>query len=92
MMTFSSLPSQASFRQLISRSTSSYLPSFTQPMLTTMSSSSAPFFTASRISKTLHSVVLEPFGKPMTVHTGMRPCRYSAACFTYAGGMHTDAV
>ena len=57
MMTFSSLPPQAAFTALISASSSSHFLSFTQPMLMTMSISSAPFFTASSVSKHFTAVV-----------------------------------
>ena len=57
MMTFSSLPLQASFTALISASRSSHFLSFTQPMLMTMSTSSAPFSTASAAMKHLAAVV-----------------------------------
>ena len=61
----------------------------------TISISDAPFLIASLVSYTLTAVVLYPFGKPITVHTGrLLPFsfRYSAACLTYAGGMQADAV
>jgi len=38
--------------------------------LTTISISSAPFQSASRVSKTFTAVVAYPFGKPMTVQIG----------------------
>ena len=57
MMTFSSFPPQLAFTALISESSSSHFLSFTQPMLMTMSISSAPFFTASSVSKHFTAVV-----------------------------------
>ena len=51
-------------------------------MLMTMSTSSAPFSTASEAMKHLAAVVSYPLGKPMTVQMGSRPAAYSAACFT----------
>ena len=42
-----------------------------------MSISSAPFLTASSASKHLAAVVEYPFGKPITVHTGIFPSTYS---------------
>ena len=57
MMTFSSLPWQASFMALISESSSSHFRSFTQPRLMTMSTSSAPLLTASAAMKHLAAVV-----------------------------------
>ena len=57
MMTFRSRPWQWAFTARISSSTRSYRPSFTQPMLMTMSISVAPLFTASVAWKHLEAVV-----------------------------------
>ena len=57
MMTLSGWPAQAALIALISASTSSSRPSLSMPMLMTMSTSSAPFFTASAASKTFTAVV-----------------------------------
>ena len=56
--------------------------SFRRPMLMTMSTSDAPFSMAFFASNALDSVSIAPRGKPTTQHTGMRPARYSTACFT----------
>ncbi len=58
IITLSRRPRQASFTALISWRRSSHLRSFTQPMLMTMSISSAPLSTASPASKHLAAVVL----------------------------------
>ncbi|CCY10104.1 putative uncharacterized protein [Clostridium sp. CAG:81] len=92
MMTFKMWSPQVSFKALISARTLSYCPILTQPMLITMSISSAPSFNASFVSNTFTAVVLYPCGNPITVQTGIFPSRYSAACFTKDGGMQTDAV
>ena len=71
---------------------SSYLLSFSIPIFITISISSAPFLTASAVSKHFTSVVLYPFGKPITVQILILPPTYSFAGFTYAGGMQTLAA
>ena len=48
----------------------------------TMSTSSAPFSTASVAMKHLAAVVSYPLGKPITVQMGSLPATYSAACLT----------
>ena len=57
MMTFRSFPLQAAFTAAISSVIFSHRPSFAQPMLMTMSTSSAPFATASEAMKHLAAVV-----------------------------------
>ena len=57
MMTFRSFPLQAALMDLISSRSSSHFRSFTQPMLITMSTSSAPLSTASVAMKHLAAVV-----------------------------------
>ena len=57
MMTLRIFPWQAFFTAAISRVMSSHLPSFAQPIWMTMSTSSAPFFTASSAIKHLAAVV-----------------------------------
>ena len=57
IITLSVCPAQAALIALISASTSSSRPSLSMPMLMTMSTSSAPFFTASAASNTFVSVV-----------------------------------
>ena len=57
MMTFKSFPLQAAFTAAISSVIFSHRPSFAQPMLMTMSTSSAPFATASEAMKHLAAVV-----------------------------------
>ena len=91
-MTFSTLPAHAALTALISERISPYRFSFTHPRLTTISISSAPFFTASDVSKHLTAVVLYPFGNPMTVQTGSFPPVNSFASATDAGGTQTDAT
>ena len=78
MMTFKSFPLQAAFTAAISSVILSHRPSFAQPMLMTMSTSSAPFATASEAMKHLAAVV----SKPMTVQMGSLSPTYSFACFT----------
>ena len=65
---------------------------FKNPMLITMSISDAPLVIASFVSDTFVAVVLYPFGNPITVQIGSFPSTYSAACFTYAAGIHAEAV
>ena len=105
MITFKILPLHASWICLISSSTSSYLPSFKNPMLITISISSAPFAIASFVSKTFVAVVTPKkapainglsSGALQNTTSFAQPresCSlvYSAACFTYAAGMHADA-
>ena len=58
-----------------------------------MSSSVAPFASASFASKTFVSVVDDPCGKPMTVPTATSvPSRMAFARFTSAGRTQTDAT
>ena len=57
MMTFRSLPWHAALTALISSNSASHFLSLTQPMLMTMSTSSAPFSTASDASKHFAFVV-----------------------------------
>ena len=57
-----------------------------------MSISDAPLAIASFVSNTFVAVVLYPFGKPITVQIGSFPSTYSTACFTYAAGIHAEAV
>ena len=92
MMTFKIFPSHASWIWRISSSTSSYFLSFKKPILITISISDAPFTIASFVSNTFVAVVLYPFGNPITVQIGSFPSTYSAACFTYAAGIHAEAV
>ena len=58
MMTLRSFPPHAALMRTISSSSMSQHLSFTMPRLMTISISSAPFFTASSVSKTLAAVVL----------------------------------
>ena len=61
-------------------------------MSITMSTSSAPFKTASSDSKALTFVVVEPSGKPITVQTATSlPVSFSPANFTCTGFTHTEA-
>ena len=57
MMTFRSFPLQAAFTAAISSVTASQSPALAQPMLMTMSTSSAPLSTASEAMKHLAAVV-----------------------------------
>ena len=57
MMTFSSFPLQAFLMAAISLVMSSHFPSLAQPMLMTISTSSAPLSTASEAMKHLAAVV-----------------------------------
>ena len=82
MMTLRILSPQMAFSARISFSTRSYFPSRSQPMLMTMSISTAPLAMASLVSNSLTAVVTFPLGKPMTVHTAILSPRYSLACFT----------
>ena len=52
----------------------------------------APFFTASSVSKTFTAVVLYPFGNPITVQIGNLSPTYSLALFTKDAGIHADAT
>ena len=82
MMTLSTLSPTACFTARMSSRTASYSLFFRRPMLMTMSTSEAPFSMAFLASNALDSVSMAPRGKPTTQHTGMRPARYSTACFT----------
>ena len=53
----------------MSLKTRSVFPSFSAPMLITISISSAPLAIASFVSNALTALVLAPKGNPITVHT-----------------------
>ena len=66
MITFSFASPQAAFTAAMSASTLAQSPSLAAPMSMTMSTSRAPFFTATAVSAALLSVGMAPRGNPTT--------------------------
>ena len=91
-MTLTNLSPLASTTARMSDSTKSRLPDLRAPTLITISISSAPFWTASFVSKAFTAEVVAPKGKPTTVQTfTSEPSSPVFACLTHVGLTQTLA-